>query len=355
MKEIRKFPKINYIGNKEKLVEWIIENIPKGVEKVIDAFSGGSSVAYGLKKNNFEVITNDILKINFFISKALIENKGIKLSSEDIDIIFNGVPFEGFITQNYKNIYFFKEECKELDLYRKNIEKLECEYKKSIALILLRRAMIRKMPYSRFNIKWDKIVQLRDEEYSYQKYKRKRAYHNQSFKEHFLENINEYNEAIFDNGKKCKAYNKDIIDFLNLKIEADLIYLDPPYAGTLNDYYGFYSFLDAYINSQKIENFKNDFRSKKNIIELFEKLIKLSSQYKYCMLSYNDKAFPTKDELKDILVKYYKNVEIIEKKHNYQITGKENKNSSNELLFICSNENIDKKIGGNEWGQKRLF
>ena len=32
--------------------------------------------------------------------------------------------------------------------------------------------------------------------------KRKRAYHNQSFKYHFLDNLKEYNNAIFDNKQK---------------------------------------------------------------------------------------------------------------------------------------------------------
>lgn len=334
----KKFPKINYIGNKEKLADWIVENIPENVKIIIDGFAGGNSVAYALKKNGFKVITNDILKINFLISKALIENKNITLSLEESENIFKGIPFDGFITKNYKNIYFFENECKELDLYRKNIENIKCEYKKALALILLRRAMIRKMPYSRFNISWNKIVQLRDEEYSYQKYGRKRAYHNQSFKEHFFENLSEYNESIFDNGKNCKAFNEDINDLLDMNIKADLIYLDPPYAETLNDYYNFYGFLDTYVNNNKRENFQNDFRHKKNVLNLFENLIHKASKYRYCMLSYNDKAYPTKEELKIILGKYYNNIKIIEKKHNYQITGRENKNSSKELLFICKND-----------------
>lgn len=353
--EKRVFPKINYIGNKEKLVDWIIENIPKDVETVIDGFAGGNSVAYALKQKKFTVITNDILKINFMISKALIENKKVTLSAEEVENIFSGIPFEGFITKNYKNIYFFEKECKELDLYRKNIEEIKCEYKKALALILLRRAMIRKMPYSRFNIKWDKIVQLRDEEYSYKKYGRKRAYHNQSFKEHFYENLFEYNESIFDNGKNCIAYNKDINELLEMEINADLIYLDPPYAGTLNDYFGFYGFLDSYIDEEKKEAFKNDFRHKNNILELFDNLIKKASKYKYCMLSYNDKAYPTKEELYSILKKYYINVEVVKKKHSYQITGKENKNSSHELLFVCSDKNITKSKGDERWVQKELF
>ena len=44
--------------------------------------------------------------------------------------------------------------------------------KKYLFLALIRRAMIRKIPYSRMNVPWDQIVKLRDEEYSYKKYKR---------------------------------------------------------------------------------------------------------------------------------------------------------------------------------------
>ena len=67
-----KYPKINYIGNKAKLVDWIIENLPLKCGKVLDIFSGGSSVSYALKENNYEVISNDVLYSNYVISKAII-------------------------------------------------------------------------------------------------------------------------------------------------------------------------------------------------------------------------------------------------------------------------------------------
>ena len=53
---------------------------------------------------------------------------------------------------------------------------------------------------------------------------KERAYHNESFKKHFLDQIEEYNLSVFDNGKKNKAYNKDIFSLIS-KIDADLIYL----------------------------------------------------------------------------------------------------------------------------------
>ena len=44
-----KFPKINFIGNKEKIVDWIADNLPTDVESVFDAFSGGASVSFKFK------------------------------------------------------------------------------------------------------------------------------------------------------------------------------------------------------------------------------------------------------------------------------------------------------------------
>lgn len=335
---IQKFPKINFIGNKEKIAKWITDYFPKDADSVFDAFSGGGSVSYFSKAKGLKVISNDILKINYFISKALVENNNIKLDYEDLDLIFSGVPNEGFMFKNYSEIFFYPNECKELDLYRENINKLDSEYKKALSLILMRRAMIRKMPYSRFNINWEKIVELRNEELSYEKYKRKRAYHNQSFKTHFLENVNDYNRAVFDNGKNNLSLNEDVFDAIE-KLQADIIYLDPPYTGTMNNYFGFYGMLDEYIDGKKIEPFVNNFIDKKTSIDLFDKLFSKLRNFKYWYLSYNNSSYPTKEILLELLKKYSDNIRIIERPHIYKITGKENKRSNIEYLFIIENRN----------------
>lgn len=335
---IHKFPKINFIGNKEKIAKWIIGYFPEDAESVFDAFSGGGSVSYVSKVNGLKVISNDVLKINYLISKALVENDEIKLDFEDIDLIFSGVPKEGFMFKNYSEVFFYANECKELDLYRENIDKLNSEYKKALALILIRRAMIRKMPYSRFNINWEKIIELRNEELSYEKYKRKRAYHNKSFKTHFLENINDYNRAVFDNKKNNLSLNEDIFDAVK-KVKADIIYLDPPYTGTMNNYFDFYGMLDEYIEGKKLEPFVNNFIDKKNSIQLFDKLFSRLQNFKYWYLSYNNSSYPTKEILLELLQKYSNNIRIIEKPHIYKITGKEKKKSNIEYLFIVENKN----------------
>ena len=327
------YPTVNYIGNKEKIVEWISSLIPSDTVTLLDIFAGGSSVGYAAKEKGYEVYSNDILAINYHIADALIENNEETLTKEDIETIFNGEPFEGFMYQNYADKFYFADECKQLDLYRQNIEKLPTAHKKSLALILMRRAMIRKMPYSRFTINWEKIKQLRDEDFSYEHYGRRRAYHNQSFRFHFEDNLKEYNDAVFNNGKSNKAYNLDVYDAI-AQIEADVVYMDPPYSGTMNDYFGFYGLLDSYVNGVVAEPFENNFIDKKTIIDQFDKLFASLSKYKYWMLSYNSRSKPNKDELLELLKKYSDNVEVHEMPYAYRVTGKEKKQKDIEYLFI---------------------
>lgn len=335
-----RYPKVNYIGNKEKIAKWICDQFPKDANTLFDAFSGGCSLSYEAKVRGLEVYTNDILKINYHIANSLIQNNETILNDSDIALIFSGKPFKGFMFNNYSEVYFFPEECEELDLYRENINKLDSEEKQSLAFTLIRRAMIRKMPYSRFNLNWGKIVQLRDEEYSYEKYKRRRAYHNQSFKFHFLKNLEEYNSAVFDNDKNNIAYNDDIFNLLD-KVKADIIYLDPPYTGTMNNYFGFYGLIDDFITSDKTKPFENNFINKNIAIELFDNLFSKLSNFKYWYLSYNNSSYPSKDELLLLLAKYSKNVQVIEKDHVYKITGKAKKEKNKEFLFIIENTDYD--------------
>lgn len=330
------YPTINYIGNKEKIVEWISSFLPLDAKSILDVFAGGCSVAYMAKGKGLQVFANDILNINYQIATALIENNNETLDEDDLKLIFEGNPFKGFMTTHYADQFYFEEECMQLDLYRYNIEKLNTKYKKALALTLMRRAMIRKMPYSRFTIKWEKVKQLRDEEFSYLHYKRRRHYHNQSFRFHFEENLKEYNESVFDNGQKNIAYNIDVFEAINT-IKSDIIYMDPPYAGTMNDYFGFYGLLDSYITSTISKPYDNNFIDKKTIIDQFDKLFSNLGNYKYWMLSYNSRSKPSKEELLALLHKYSNDVVVNEMPYAYRVTGKEKKKKDIEYLFIAKN------------------
>jgi len=50
-----KYPKVNFIGNKEKIARWICYHFPNDATSVFDSFSGGCSLSYEAKRMGFEV------------------------------------------------------------------------------------------------------------------------------------------------------------------------------------------------------------------------------------------------------------------------------------------------------------
>lgn len=329
------YPKVNYIGNKEKLVNWIIQEMPVKNGTVLDIFAGGCSVSYALKEKGYSVISNDILYADYVIAKALIENmnKTISLS------IFDKKVDDGRVAELIEKFSFiqdrlyFEDEISELAKLVAISEKLKGN-EKYLFLALLRRAMIRKLPYSRMNVPWNQIQRLRDEEYSYAKYKRKRAYHNQSFESHMRENMEAYNNAVFQ-ANKCRVYNCDATEIVKKIDWVDVVYMDPPYPSTMNNYDAFYGMFDEMFDKKR-EHI--DFTQRSVFLQNMDKLItKLKGKTGYIVLSQNTRVQPGAEEIQEMLSKHG-TVEVKEKDHNYQVTGKENKKSSKELLFILQME-----------------
>jgi len=329
-----KYPKINYIGNKDKLVNWIIDNLPIKKGLVLDLFSGGNSVAYALKEKNYTVYSNDALYSNFVISKAIIENKNKKIDENVLNIKVT----DDEINKKYKDISFlvnrlyYDDEVKELAKFFVISEKIDDEYERYLFLALIRRAMIRKLPYSRMNVPWNQIQKLRDEDYSYEKYKRRRAYHNFSFEKHIRDNISNYNNAVFDNKKENKSFNYDSFDMIDkLQEKVDIIYMDPPYPATMNKYGDFYGLYDKAVNHGiPYVNFSENNMFLINLERLIEKCIEKT---KYIVISESNKTKPTVEELGNMLSKYG-TVEIFCKEHQYKVTGSINKNQTVEMLIV---------------------
>lgn len=331
---MNKYPKVNYIGNKEKIVDWIIDCFPTKDGIVLDLFSGGCSLSYAMKKKGFKVITNDVLYSNYCISRAIIENSKVKLvlniDEESIYKYFDENIYKEI--QWMINKLYFEYEVRELACLISYSKTLKGS-KKYLFLSLLRRAMIRKIPYSRMNIKWEEIIKLRDEEYSYKKYKRRRAYHNKSFTYHILENIDTYNSSVFCNEKKNKSYQKDAFDLLKrLKNQVDIIYVDPPYPSTMNNYSAFYGAFDQIFN-KNIDYV--DFTDKESFIANIRKLVKLSkNKTKYLAISLNNKSKPSYNDIIDKLEDLVSSVKIYKREHVYKVTGKDNKKANYEVLLL---------------------
>lgn len=331
------YPTVNYIGNKEKVAEWIVSNLPiKKGSAVLDLFCGGCSVSYELKKKGFKVLSNDALYSNFVLAKAIIENQNELLSENDYQLEISPEDIEKY-NDNIKFLadsIYFDYEVKELAKLCLISNQLN-GYKKYLFLSLLRRAMIRKIPYSRMNVKWEEIQKFRDEVYSYKKYGRYRHYHNIPFIEHINKNINEYNDAVFNGKNHCEALHKDALDCINeLEEHVSLIYFDPPYPSTMNKYDDFYGKYDLMLFKKPA--FKTDLTDKKTFLDNFETLIKACvGKAEYIAISLNNKSYPSTDELLEKIQPLVLSSKILQKEHVYKVTGKENKHSNVEILLIC--------------------
>lgn len=326
-----KYPKVNYIGNKEKLVSWIMDEMPIKKGTVLDIFAGGCSVSYALKTRGYTVIANDILYADYVLEKALVENEDKRISLS----VFERKADEDRICELIQKFSFLKErlyygyEVEELARLVAISEKLKGN-ERYLFLALIRRAMIRKLPYSRMNVPWNQIERLRDEDYSYKKYGRKRAYHNQTFESHMRENFEAYNEAVFA-GEPCRVYRCDALEMAKKIDKVDVVYMDPPYPSTMNNYDAFYGLFDEMFDKKKVHT---DFTQRSMFLPNMDRLIqKLAEKTDYIVLSQNTRVQPGPDEIEEMLGRYGR-VRVKEKKHNYQVTGKENKRNSKELLFI---------------------
>lgn len=127
------------------------------------------------------------------------------------------------------------------------------------------------------------------------------------------------------------SYQEDALDMLDIVDHVDVIYMDPPYPSTMNKYDEFYGAFDQLFNKQKKHI---DLTNKKLFSENLETLLqKAILKTDYVVMSLNSNSKPGVEEIRHLFSKYG-SVSIEEKKHNYQVSGKTNKNSNYELLVI---------------------
>ena len=332
-------PKPQYLGSKELFAKWIIDEIPKDSEIVLDGFSGSSIISFELKKKKKQVISNDFLKFNYHIAKALIENKRVKLNKNDVDLLFTKNQSSDNLMQNlFSGIYFSKEDMVLLDNFRSQI-KLLSEYKKSLAYSVMCRSLTFKIPLGHF-------AHLKGLEYAKDPKRFKRSYpqSRKSLKSIFLNFAQSYNKIIFNNKKDNIAYNQDILSLLP-SINADVAYYDPPYVLCHPKYQSFYHLLETFVNNWQDKTYLNKtnqyfpqketlFNKKSTISLAFHKLFKLSKHIETIIVSYNSNAYPPKSDMLDI-IKQYRNVHVKELKYNESIGGKGITKNTKEYLFIC--------------------
>ncbi len=235
---------MRYIGNKENLVERIdnilVSNNVVG-KSFFDFFAGTTSVGRYFKNKGLRIYSNDILYFSYCLQKAYIENNSepkFSLLTNELNFAktsFFSTPLdnvveylnniddvEGFIYWNYtpegsKNIetprmYFSNENGRRIDAIRQQIEAwkmnhliTESEYFILLACLIESVSFYSNVAgvYSAFYKKWDP----------------------RAIKRFQLRPI-----RICNSDKHNCVFNTNSLDLVS-KVNADIIYIDPPYNG----------------------------------------------------------------------------------------------------------------------------
>lgn len=341
-----KFPSTRYQGSKQKFIDWIWLCL-KGLHfnSCLDAFGGTGCFAYRAKQEFKSVTYNDILPFNALIGKALIENQGTILTEEDVDLILDlskATSSPRFIEETFKDIYYTDDENRWLDKVSFNIRNMKDPYKQAMAYFALFQACIIKRPYNLFHRK-NLYVRTQDVERSFGN---KKTW-DTPFETHFRKFVKEANLASFDSHVPCYSICEDAVAIEN---KFDLVYIDTPYVGVSGknvDYADFYHFLTGLAQydqwkdlidyeslHKRLKRVSNPWCDKNKIAGEFEKLIKHYSR-SILAISYRSDGIPSVDELKLMLKKYYKSVEMFE---SWEIKYALSKSRSKEVLLVAKNE-----------------
>ena len=313
---LKNFPGTRFMGSKYRVLPFIwdcVKDLP--FKSVIDAFSGSGCVSYMFKQAGKRVISNDFMHFCSHLTTALIENSDIKLNKNDIKVLLSpNNRNNGFISNNFKGLYFTDEENIFLDSARANVDLLKDKYKKSMALAALARACLKRRARGIFTFVGDR-------------YDDGRRDMRMTLREHFEENIEAFNNAVFDNGQQNKACNGDIF---GLNQKADLVYFDPPYftPQSDNDYCRRYHFVEGLVRkwdglviqehtkTKKFKKYETPFSAKNTVDKAFDDLFRKFKD-SILVVSYSSNSIPSKAGLVELLRKYKNEVIVHQVEHLY--------------------------------------
>lgn len=237
-------PSTRYQGSKAKLVAWIAGALQCiTFDTVLDAFGGTGVVGYWLKQEGKKVTYNDVLRFNYLVGLALVENNRETLASDEVELLLHPQPgrlYQTFIADTFHDIYYTDEENHWLDVVVQNIAALPNCYKQAVAYHALFQACLVKRPFNLFHRR-NLYLRFADVERSFGN----KTTWDTPFEAHFRAFVEEANSLVFDNGRCNRALNLDALD---VEGDFDLVYIDPPYIsgkGVGVDYHHFYHFLEG--------------------------------------------------------------------------------------------------------------
>jgi len=330
-----KIQRLNYIGSKFQLLDWITLKISEKTkwtdfgDKVIgDLFSGTGVVSYHFRKMGAKVVANDSELYSVVITRALASSVYSQKCRDIIEEMNNDMgKLDGYVSQNYspsgsERMFFTVSNANRIDYLRHKLDKIkdidENEYNFILASIIVSADAVSNVPavYGCFLKK---------------------------FKDKALKDI--VITPIHTNEISC---NDSIVfhgDIMHQEFpKMDMVYLDPPY--NARQYSKNYFPLNIIAKTEEEQNasklkgvtgiptdcFSSSF-CKKDAISSFEALFKRLNA-KWIFLSYNSESIVSKEKMISIMEKYG-NVSVFEKDYKRFKSFEYNEDKSIKEYLFC--------------------
>ena len=323
-----------YLGNKYKLLPFItgvVNDECPAITSIADIFAGTGAVSSAFTDK--VIITNDLMYSNYICNYAW-------FGAEEYDpqiiidcvVRYNALTDleDNYMTDNFADTYFSRDDCAKIGYIREDIEML---YKKGDINTRERAILITSLLYA-----MDKIANTCGHYDAY----RKGVEFDKSL-ELYVPMANRQNNP----NNQC--FNMDSNELVK-NIEADLVYIDPPYNS--RQYCDAYHLLENVARWEKPEVFgvarkmdRSTMKSKyctQSATEAFEQLIG-DIKAKYILLSYNNMAEKGNDR-SNAKISDQDIMRILEKKGEVKVfsesykaftTGKSDIDDNQERLFLC--------------------
>lgn len=325
-----------YLGSKAKLIDFIhkvVNENCKDIKSILDLFGGTGIVGYSFNKE-CSILINDILTTNLVVYDTFFSYEQIDLNKIEIIINnYNSIDIEedNYFSINFADTYLSEKNMKKVGYIRDDIDKLYIDKKinkreKSILICSLIYSI-------------DKIANTVGHYDSYRK--------NGNLNQILHMQIPHLDMDKYNNNNQI--FNEDSNQLVK-EINADLVYIDPPYNS--RQYCDAYHFLENVALNKKPEVFgvarkmdrsklKSKYCTSKAANEFADLIENIES--KYILVSYNNtgekgnarsNAKISDTQILEILQRKGK-VKIFEQEHALFNTGKTKLENHKERLFLC--------------------
>lgn len=348
-----KIYRLNYIGSKFQLLEWITNIIKEKTgwdsfadKTIADLFAGTGIVSYHFRKNKANVISNDAELYSSIITHAFTRSvytvnckNAIEQFQKDIQENKHSDTC-GFVTTHYspqgvsERKFFTIENAKRIDYIRNELETIkdtisEDEYKFILASILLSADAVSNVPavygcfLKKFKTKAEKLLKLS-------------PIHN---------NIN----PVLD---LSRTYHSDVLctDLIG-SFESDMVYLDPPYNERQYSKNYFPLNIIAKTPEQLLTElplkgktgipadcFISPFCKKGHCVETAFDTLFRELKTKWIFVSYNSESIVSKDKMLEIMSKYG-TASVVERDYKRFKSFEYNNDVNIQEYLFCLNKN----------------